>query len=67
MIITLYDIYLRFLSMVKCNIIWPGIRIPLSDPTAFMTHGRSACGGFGHALTFIPMLGRYHFFGIFAT
>jgi hypothetical protein len=53
--------------MVKCNIIWPGIRIPLSDPTAFMTHGRSACGGFGHAVTFIPMLGRYHFFGIFAT
>jgi hypothetical protein len=28
-----------------------------------MTRGISACGGFGHALTFIPMLGRYHFFG----
>ncbi len=36
MIITLCDIYLRFFSMVKCNIRWPGIGIPLSDPTAFM-------------------------------
>jgi hypothetical protein len=29
MIITLFDIYLLFLSLVKCNIIWPGIGIPL--------------------------------------
>jgi len=31
-----YDIYLRFLSMAKCSIIWLGIGIPLSYPIAFM-------------------------------
>jgi hypothetical protein len=30
------DIYLRFLSMEKCKIIWLGIGIPLSYPIAFM-------------------------------
>jgi len=33
---SLCDIYIRFLSMAKCNIIWLGIGIPLSYPIAFM-------------------------------